>query len=159
VNRGARHPVQECSQETTDRPGQVREPRDKGASSIELVLLAPLVILCILFIGQFLMWYQARHVAIAAAQYAARYARDTQDGWQGVTQTEGLQYVHQLGGSLLSNEQVRPVEDGGNRGATVIADVPRIVPIPGLTFSVNETSEGPIECFRVAGDTTNCAGG
>jgi TadE-like protein len=158
VNRDARHRVQECVQETTECPGRVRKPRDKGASSIELVILAPLVILSILLIGQFLMWYQARHVAIAAAQYGARYARDTQANWQATAQTQGLRYAQQLGGSLLDNDAVTPVTHGSNRGVTVTATVPRIIPIPGLTFQVKETSEGPIECFRVAGNTQQCAG-
>jgi Flp pilus assembly protein TadG len=161
VSPAARRQARKGRQENDSCPGRVRKPRDGGASSIELVLLAPLVILCILLIGQFAMWYQARHVAIAAAQYGARYARDTPQGddWQVTAQSEALQYARMLGGTLLQGESVTPVSNGSNRGVTVTAGVPRIVPIPGLNLQVKETSEGPTECFRAADNTSNCAGG
>lgn len=161
VIKSARRRVQAARLDTALPSDQLCEPRDKGASSIELVLLAPIVILCILLIGQFAMWYQARHIAIAAAQYGARYARDTPQGqaWAGLARTEALQYAQQLGGTLLQGENATPVTNGSNRGVTVTATVPRIVPLPGFTLQVSETSEGPIECFRVTGDTSNCSGG
>ena len=164
----ARRQAREYRPDTKDSPGQVREPRDhqereqrdKGASSIELVLLAPLVILCILLIGQFAMWYQARHVAIAAAQAGARTARDTPNGpWAAAAESSAMQLAQQLGGTLLQGENARAVTSGSNRGVRVTAVVPRIIPIPGMTFKVSETSMGPIECFRASGDTQQCAGG
>jgi Flp pilus assembly protein TadG len=161
VIRTARRRPRGLLAESRDGSGRASGPRDGGASSIELVLLAPLVILCILLIGQFAMWYQARHVAIAAAQDGARYARDTPQGqpWQATAQTQALQYAKQLGGTLLQGESALPVSDGSNRGVTVTATVPRIVPIPGFNLRVRETSEGPIECFRATGNTANCSGG
>ena len=99
----ARPPAGKRPAGTPDRVGPAREPRDSGASSIELVLLAPLVILSILLVGQFAMWYQARHVAIAAAQAGARVARDTAQGlpWEDPATTAARSYARQLGGSLL----------------------------------------------------------
>jgi hypothetical protein len=160
VNAGTRRQARKGRRENASCPGRVRQPRDGGASSIELVLLAPLVILCILLIGQFAMWYQARHIAIAAAQYGARYARDAPQGqaWQAQAQSEALTYARQLGGTLLQGESAVPVSNASNRGITVTAGVPRIVPIPGLNLHVKETSEGPIECFRTTLNTSNCAG-
>jgi hypothetical protein len=142
----------------------VQQREDRGASSIELVILAPIVILSILLIGQFAMWYQARHVAIAAAQAGARVARDApqvQGGqaWQGQATAAALTLAHQLGGSLLQGTSAQPVGGGSQRGVEVSGTAPSIIPIPGLTFHINETSEGPTECFRPSGDTAQCAGG
>jgi Flp pilus assembly protein TadG len=157
----ARQLARQRPAKSPDRAGQVRERRDNGASSIELVLLAPLVILSILLIGQFAMWYQARHVAIAAAQAGARVARDTEQGlsWAGPATTAAQSYARQLGGSLLQDASARPVGAGNVRGVEVVGNAPSILPIPGLTFRIDETSQGPAECFRPSGDAALCAGG
>jgi TadE-like protein len=156
----ARRPSRKRPTGPTDRVGPVREQRDSGASSIELVLLAPLVILSILLVGQFAMWYQARHVAIAAAQAGARVARDTVQGlpWEGPAATAAQGYAQQLGGSLLQGSSARAVGSGNVRGVEVVGTAPSIIPIPGLTFRIDETSEGPTECFRPSGDPAQCAG-
>jgi Flp pilus assembly protein TadG len=142
------------------RAGLEPEQRDRGASSIELALLAPLVILSILLVGQFAMWYQARHVAIAAAQAGARVARDTAQGlpWEGPAATAAQGYAQQLGGSLLQGSSARAVGGGNMRGVEVVGTAPSIIPIPGLTFRIDETSEGPTECFRPSGEPGQCAG-
>ena len=144
---------------TPGRAGPERERRDRGASSIELVLLAPLVILSILLVGQFAMWYQARHVAIAAAQAGARVARDTTQGlpWEGPATTTAQGYAQQLGGSLLQGSSARAVSTGNVRGVEVEGLAPSIIPIPGLTFRIDETSQGPTECFRPSADPAQCA--
>lgn len=45
---------------------------DRGSSSVELALVAPLLMLLVLGVLQFGLWYHAQHVVIAAAQDAAR---------------------------------------------------------------------------------------
>lgn len=157
----ARPPGRERPAESPDRACQGPGERETGASSIELVLLAPLVILSILLVGQFVMWYQARHVAIAAAQAGARVARDTEQGaaWQGPAVTAAQSYARQIGGSLLQGTSASPVGGGNERGVEVVGNAPSIIPIPGLTFRIDETSQGPTECFRPSGDTALCAGG
>lgn len=122
-------------------------------------MLAPLVILCILLIGQFAMVYDARHAAVAAAQAGARAGEDAGQGqyWQSEATTSALSMMHQLAGSLLSDEDARAIGDGSQRGVEVTGIALSLV--PGLTFRIQETSIGPTECFRVAGDTGQCAGG
>src|SRR5579859_7692911 len=57
---------------------------DRGASVVELAVLAPaLMVLCMLIL-QFGLWFNARQVAVAAAQAGATYAREhaaTDSGW------------------------------------------------------------------------------
>jgi Flp pilus assembly protein TadG len=155
----ARRLARRSRPESPDHDGQVRERQDGGASSIELVLLAPLVILCILLVGQFAMWYQARHVAIAAAQAGARVARDTQQGqpWQGPATSAATSYAKQLGGKLLTGTSAIAIGGASQRGVQVTGTAPSIV--PGMTFRISETSQGPAECFRPSGNPTTCAGG
>ena len=143
-----------------DRASQARGQREDGASSIELVLLAPLVILSILLVGQFAMWYQARHVAIAAAQAGARVARDTAQGlpWADAATTAAQGYARQLGGSLLQGSSAQAIGGGNVRGVEVVGTAPSIIPIPGLTFRIDETSQGPAECFRPSDQPAQCAG-
>jgi Flp pilus assembly protein TadG len=156
----ARRPAGKRSAAPADRAGPPAQQRDSGASSIELVLLAPLVIVSILLVGQFAMWYQARHVAIAAAQAGARVARDTAQGlpWQDPAATAAQHYARQLGGSLLQGSSARAVGGGNVRGVEVVGTAPRIIPVPGLTFRIDETSEGPTECFRPSTQPAQCAG-
>lgn len=110
--------------------------------------------------GQFAMWYQARHVAIAAAQAGARVARDTAQGrpWAGPAITAAQSYAQQLGGSLLRGASARAVGGQDERGVEVVGTAPRIIPIPGLAFRIDETSQGPAECFRPSGNPAQCAG-
>jgi len=106
------------------------------------------------------MWYQARHVAIAAAQAGARVARDTAQGlpWAGPAITAAQGYARQLGGSLLQGTSAHVVGSGNVRGVEVEGLAPSIIPIPGLPFRIDETSQGPTECFRPSGDPAQCAG-
>src|SRR5579862_7512548 len=60
---------------------------DRGASVVELAVLAPaLMVLCMLIL-QFGLWFNARQVAVAAAQAGATVAREdagtNPNGWQG----------------------------------------------------------------------------
>lgn len=154
-----RRPATAPDPQTLGQVSAPRKRRDGGVSSIELALLAPLVILCILLVGQFAMWYQARHVAIAAAQAGARVARDTQQGqaWEGPAVTTAQTYAQQLGGSLLQATSASAIGAGNQRGVEVRGTAPSL--IPGMTFTIDETSEGPTECFRPSADPAQCAGG
>jgi hypothetical protein len=39
----------------------------------------------------------------------------------------------------------------------VTGTAPSIIPIPGWSFRINETSQGPVECFRLP--SGQCSGG
>jgi hypothetical protein len=121
--------------------------RDRGANTLELALLTPILLLVILFVIQFALVFNARHVALAAAQAAARVAREQRTGdWRSAAKAEGIEYVNKVGPQLLTKVEAVPDEDADQRGVTVGGDAVPVVPF--FTFHVSEYSSGPVECYR-----------
>jgi Flp pilus assembly protein TadG len=132
---------------------------DRGASTLELALLTPILLLVILFVVQFAMVYHARHVALAAAQSAARVAREQRTGdWMSAARTEAYSYVDKIGPQLLTGVRPSMREDqNNNRWVTVGGDAVEVVPF--MRFHVSERSGGPVECFRPDdGGASSCGG-
>jgi Flp pilus assembly protein TadG len=130
---------------------------DRGASSLELAILTPILILVILLVIQFAMVYHARHVALAAAQHGARIARDTPQGaWESQAETEAQSYAGKIGPDVLGGVHAQAYEDQNQqRWVTVTGTAVKIV--PGITIRVRQRSGGPIECYRPdIGAATNC---
>jgi Flp pilus assembly protein TadG len=130
---------------------------DRGASSLELAILTPILILVILLVIQFAMVYHARHVALAAAQHGARIARDTPQGsWQSQAETDAETYAGKIGPDVLGGVNAVATEDQNQqRWVTVSGTAVEIV--PGVTIKVTQRSGGPIECYRPdIGAATNC---
>jgi TadE-like protein len=137
------------SAEPGARPSTADDARDRGANTLELALLTPILLLVILLVVQFALVFHARHVALAAAQAAARVAREQPTGdWRSAATSEGVRYVNKIGPQLLTKVQAVPDEDParGERGVTVGGEAVPVVPF--FTFHVSEHSGGPIECYR-----------
>ncbi len=132
------------------------EQKDRGASTLELALLTPVLLLVILLVIQFAMVFHARHVALAAAQSGARVAREQRSGdWKGASEEKAREYLQQIGPELLTRQQASAGGDRNRRWVTVSGEAVRVVPF--FTFWVNQRSEGPIECYRPdVGTATAC---
>jgi Flp pilus assembly protein TadG len=131
---------------------------DRGASTLELALLTPILLFVILFVIQFAMVYHARHVALAAAQSAARVAREQRSGdWMSAARTEAFSYVDKIGPELLTAVRADMGQDrNNNRWVTVGGYAVEVVPF--VKFHVSERSGGPVECFRPDVGTSTCEG-
>ncbi|MBA9008023.1 TadE/TadG family type IV pilus assembly protein [Thermomonospora cellulosilytica] len=131
-------------------------PGDRGASSMELALLTPALILVILCVVQFAMVFHARHVALAAAQSGARVARSEPGGdWSALARERALRSVRQYGSGLLTDLEARTSTDGAdNRWVEVHGTAVRVIPF--MTFEVTQRAGGPIECFRPDDGGTDC---
>src|SRR3954467_10215052 len=93
---------------------------DRGANTLKLALLTPILLLVILFVVQFALVFHARHVALAAAQAAARVAREQRTGdWRSAGQAEGVQNVYKIGPQLLTSVDAVPDSHANVRGVTV----------------------------------------
>jgi Flp pilus assembly protein TadG len=132
--------------------------RDRGASAVELAILAPALILVSLLIVQYAIWFDARHAALAAAQEGDLVAREdaatNSNGWQGLAATAAENYYRGLDTSVISGLKAQTAT-GADRtvSVTVSGKLTSIVP---LTVSV--TVSGPVECFRTqASQGTGCA--
>ncbi|MGH3387589.1 MAG: TadE/TadG family type IV pilus assembly protein [Actinomadura sp.] len=131
--------------------------RDSGATSLELALLTPVLLLVMLLVVQFAMVYHARHVALAAAQDGARVARsEERPDWRARSDLRARSRVQQFGSRLLGDVDVAVGGDQNQRWVEVSGWAVEVV--PGFRYRVEQRSGGPIECFRPdVGSGTDCA--
>jgi Flp pilus assembly protein TadG len=124
------------------------EGRDRGASAVELAILAPALLFASLLIIQFALWFDARHAALAAAQQGDLVAREdafsNQAGWAGLAKTAAETYYTGLDTSVLS--AVTAQAKTGHANTVSVTVKGKLTGVWSLTIS--ETVTGPIECFR-----------
>ena len=129
---------------------------DRGTSAVELAVLAPALMMICMLILQFGLRFNARQVALAAAQAGARVAREqaaTNPDWASAAQTAAAQYYHSLHSSLLSK---LTAQASGNAQTNVYVTVSgplsySVFGFFGLDLTISATAGGPVECFRPAG--------
>jgi Flp pilus assembly protein TadG len=124
------------------------EGRDRGASAVELAILAPALLFASLLIIQFALGFDARHAALAAAQHGDLVAREdafsNQAGWAGLAQTAATTYYTGLDTSVLS--AVTAQAKTGHANTVSVTVKGKLTGVWSLTIS--ETVTGPVECFR-----------
>jgi hypothetical protein len=131
------------------RPGLLRRGNDRGASAIELVILAPALIFVSMLIIQFALWLDATHAALAAAQEGDRAGRAAEfsdpNGWGQTATNVALGYYHGLDTSVLGNvtSQTSFNQAANTVSVTVSGQLNGVFPL-----SISETVTGPVECFR-----------
>ena len=142
------------------RPGKPRPGRwsrlrlfgrgtDRGASAVELVILAPALIFVSMLIVQFALWLDATHAALAAAQEgdrAARAAEFNQGNWRQTATQVAMNYYHGLDTSVIAGVSVSRIAfDQGTDtvSVTVSGKLSGIFPL-----TISETVSGPVECLR-----------
>jgi Flp pilus assembly protein TadG len=141
----------------------VKRRRDEsGVTVVEFVIFTPILFLLMFGSVEIGLALFARHVAVTAAQEGARVAREDAANpkidWQAASQTAAQGWVTDLLGNLVATAPVatpeQPVPLGGpypEVGVNVTFSIVSVM--PGLNFSENETSVGPVECFyTVNGD-------
>lgn len=128
--------------------GKARE--DRGASAVELAILAPALLLLVWLTIQYALYLQGRQVALAAAQVGARVARqdaNTVPGWQAISEHSAQDYYRGLGTKVLGGDITAAAASNGSRvQVTVQGNVASI--LLGLPLPIHESAGGPVECFR-----------
>jgi Flp pilus assembly protein TadG len=122
---------------------------EDGSGAVELVLLAPVLMLAVFVIVQAALYMHARHVVLAAAQQGARLARvatvdDT--GAVDAARAGTYSYLQQLGPDIVTDPVVTVTRAGGQATVRVAAHAVSI--LPAFTLRVAEVSSGPVEEFR-----------
>ncbi|MFC5148942.1 TadE family protein [Streptomyces aureoversilis] len=114
--------------------------RDRGALSLELMIVFPAVLLLILFAVHVGLWWHARNVALAAAQQGVERAR-VRGASIGTGTSEARSFLERAGGSI-SGAHV-----SGSRGQTVRIEVTGHVAtvVPGLTLPISQHAEAATE--------------
>lgn len=119
-----------------------RHHDERGSASIELVILLP-ALFAVMFLGlQAALYYQARTVAIAAAQEGARAA-----GAENASAAEGraaaAAYLADVGGDALTSSRARATRTA--RTATVTISGRSMSVVPGWHPTVRQSASMSIE--------------
>jgi Flp pilus assembly protein TadG len=121
-----------------------RDP-ERGATTTELVVVMPFLILLIFLVVHVGVWLHATQIARAAAQEGSRAAR-VETGSIAAGQSRAEAFLAGLGDSVLEEEVVTVEADG--QTAKVEVRGRALAVLPFLRFDVVATSEGPVERFR-----------
>jgi TadE-like protein len=128
-----------------------RRPRgDRGASSIELVLYTPILMLLIFLVVQFSVAYLGNQVASAAAREGARVARIGGGSPASVAeaQVKSEKMVKTVGRGLFILDEppiIEVVSGGTDVRATVKGQAQQVIPF--IEFPIEQVVQGPIERF------------
>jgi Flp pilus assembly protein TadG len=129
-------------------------------------VLAPAFLGVIMLIIQFGLWFNARQIALAAAQAGDRVAREEAgnegtQAWENDATSTATSYYHSLNTHLLgslSATAVTQTQDGTPYvGVTVSGPLAySVFSWFGTTWTITETVTGPVECFHPAADGGGC---
>lgn len=132
---------------------------DRGASAVEVAILAPALIFVSMLVVEFGLWFDATHAALAAAQEGDRVARETEPGnasWQSLASRTALNYYDGLDTSVLSRVSVSQIRFDAATSTVSLTVSGRLRSVFPLTIS--QTVRGPVECFRASGtEGAKCA--
>jgi type II secretory pathway pseudopilin PulG len=121
---------------------------DRGFSTVEAVIVIPLVVILTMVVVQYVMLYHARNVTEAAARDGLRVARGYQAS-AALGKTAAEQYLADVAPKLLVARNC----DAQRSAVTVVmvchAEVASVVPFG--SFSVTEQATGPVETFGTGG--------
>jgi Flp pilus assembly protein TadG len=148
------HPAGPCGPAAVSRPvhaeggraggvvGQ-RLPGERGAASVELAVVFPVVLLLVMTLIQTALWFSARSIALGAAQEGAREGR-VQPASTGRAQSAAEGFLDQTAQDLLTGREVTVTGSPSSIAVTVTGS--SISLVPGLSgWSVTQTAVGPVE--------------
>ncbi|AHH98544.1 hypothetical protein KALB_5182 [Kutzneria albida DSM 43870] len=122
---------------------------ERGAGTVELVIVTPLLLLLILLIAQFALYMHATHIAQAAASEALSAARVSGGSPEAGT-TEGQRVLAQLGNGPLRATLVNVQRGTTQAFVSIRGTVINVIPF--TTFTVHAEAVGPIDKFTPPAD-------
>ncbi len=129
------------------RPRFWTQPRrDRGASSIELAILAPLVITLTMLFVQTAIWFHAREVAQTSVDQGARAARAF-DGSQADGDRATRDFFARANGPNVTQDGVSITARRGPETASIRMQTTGLSVVPGLKFKIDVVAGGPVERF------------
>ena len=122
---------------------------DRGSVSLELAIAFPVVLLLVTALLQYGLWFFARTVALAAAQEGVTAAR-VLDAVPADGVERAAQYIEDNGADTLMAPTV--VATSPTAGIVVVEVSGRSLSVvPGMTLTVTQSAQGPVESFTEAG--------
>ncbi|GAA1885637.1 TadE/TadG family type IV pilus assembly protein [Asanoa iriomotensis] len=129
-------------------PGD-RSGSDRGASPVELAIVAPLIILLLFLAIQISAVFLARSAALSAAQEAVSAQRAYQ-AQPGAGLAKGNEFLTHTSELLTDAEVVAAPAEPNEVAFTVTGQALSV--IPGMDFEVSQTAYGEIERFTLDGN-------
>lgn len=129
--------------------GLTRERDDRGASTIEMVVYTPLLMLVVFVVVQFALTWYGNELAGAVARETARVVRVGGGTPESVAaaRVRATEFADAIGGSSLTDVAVRITQpDPLTVEVTVTGRSVEIV--SGLAPQVRASVRGPVEAFR-----------
>ena len=121
-----------------------RVARDDRGGALQMAVLAPVLLILIWLVVQGGLWYNARHVALAAAQQGARAA--SVDGGNTAAGGAAAQaFIDQAGAGSFTSSSVTPTRNSRTVTVTVTGTSPTFV--PGLNLTIRQSASMPVERF------------
>lgn len=135
-------------------PGRVGRagPGDRGAATLELVVLFPVLLLLIFGVIQGALFFHGRNVALAAAEQGVRAGRaDGHSDPAAVAAAQARQFLADTGElDNLTELVIAPTVDGDQVRVTITARTVSLLPgLPGP--QVSQTAAGSLERFTAGG--------
>ncbi|MCD5316847.1 TadE/TadG family type IV pilus assembly protein [Kineosporia babensis] len=126
--------------------GLVRPTGDAGASTVELLVWFPGLLLIVVLVLQVFEYTWAKEAAQGAARYGAHHA-----ALYGAGDADGIReanaYLAEVAGPLIEDPSVAVVRTQESVSVTITAR-PRQIPLPALTLKTfTVQAHGPIEQF------------
>lgn len=127
-----------------------RGPGDeRGSSTVEMVILFPLVVTLLLGGTQAAVWIYGRLAAQSAAAAGARAASGL--GAPATAGPDAAEAFLASSGGGLKAVSVAEADDPDRVTVTVTGTVALVIPFPGLTPRVTASASRPVERFTAAG--------
>ncbi|WTW93453.1 pilus assembly protein [Streptomycetaceae bacterium NBC_01309] len=130
------------------RPGRARavfrslRRDERGAVSVQLVVLVPVLMLILLTIIQFALVQHAHHIAQSAAARALAAAR-AQNGTAADGDARARQVIAAIGGDVLTDPKVTVTRTTDRVRVAITGKV--IAVLPGATLRVSAVAAGPAD--------------
>ncbi|WP_187351865.1 TadE/TadG family type IV pilus assembly protein [Allosaccharopolyspora coralli] len=123
-------------------PTTQKRNADRGSSTVELAILAPLLLMLVLTVLQAGLWWHTRTVCLHAAERGLTTAR-TLHGTSGSAHAA----AHSFAARHADAPSVDVQRDDERATVRVTATAPLVLPIPGLPTRVTHHASGSVETF------------
>ncbi|WP_227425645.1 TadE family protein [Pengzhenrongella sicca] len=124
---------------------------ERGATTLEVVIIFPLLLLVITALIQGALWFHARSLALAAAEEGVVAARAYQ-ARPDAGPTRAREFLNAHAGDVLASITVGARPAGRERVRVEVAGRTLSI-LPGIPGPlVSQAAEGPIERFTLAGE-------
>ena len=120
--------------------------RDRGAASLELAILFPVVLALTLGAVQAGMWFSARTMCQAAAEAGVR-AGKVLGAPAGTGAAAGRTYLADVARTLVVSPSVTETRTPATVKVTCTGAAQNVIPLPGVSIAVAQSSSAGVERF------------